>query len=335
MATESKKILIVNTRLYLRTLEGAIAVLHNRNLVLRIDMNSHRSFFTRKQLLFIALFLIIAIMTALPLAFQKNQSTHQPINQLLVFGDSLSDVGHVFRATTGEYPESPPYFQGRYSNGRVWVEQLADQLQLSAQQVQNFAWGGATTGQTGISGVPGVLAQVEQFSTKNQTANSQALYVIWAGANDYLYSEATPAGSIANLSQAVRSLSKIGATRFLIGNIPDLGNLPATRTNGNAKLLSQAAIAHNQALKSAIASLQSELKVNLIEIDNYAAYQAAIANPKQFGFTNVTSAYLEAKNSDAKADQFLFWDGIHPTTTTHKILSDRAFTIVRSTFAKS
>lgn len=47
-------------------------------------------------------------------------------------------------------PESPPYFRGRFSNGPVWVEDLADRLALdlepSLQGGTNFAFGGAETG---------------------------------------------------------------------------------------------------------------------------------------------------------------------------------------------
>ncbi len=65
------------------------------------------------------------------------------INQLYVFGDSLSDVGNVFRATGRQYPASPPYFQGRFANGPVWVEYLADDLKLPRNPSTNFAFGGA------------------------------------------------------------------------------------------------------------------------------------------------------------------------------------------------
>ena len=36
---------------------------------------------------------------------------------LVLFGDSLTDVGNVYHQTFGISPQSPPYFQGRYSNG--------------------------------------------------------------------------------------------------------------------------------------------------------------------------------------------------------------------------
>ena len=115
----------------------------------------------------------------------STQSSGQ-INELYVFGDSLSDMGNVFRATGGLYPSNSPYFQGRYSNGQVWVEYLGNRLELSATRINNFAYGGATTGSSSNSLVPGLLTQVQSFNQSHQRTNPNALYVLWAGANDYL-----------------------------------------------------------------------------------------------------------------------------------------------------
>ncbi|NEO24192.1 MAG: SGNH/GDSL hydrolase family protein [Moorea sp. SIO4A5] len=58
---------------------------------------------------------------------------------LYVFGDSLSDPGNVFNISKASNqvnptipitPQSPPYFQGRFSNGPVWVDYLADSLEI-------------------------------------------------------------------------------------------------------------------------------------------------------------------------------------------------------------
>jgi hypothetical protein len=46
--------------------------------------------------------------------------------QVIAFGDSLSDAGNIFRATSGRFPPSLPYFNGRFSNGSVAVETLAN-----------------------------------------------------------------------------------------------------------------------------------------------------------------------------------------------------------------
>lgn len=294
-------------------------------------MTQKRFFRLKWRSVFVGILLLLIIMVAIPFALQRNQSPLQPINQLYVFGDSLSDVGNVYNATNGAYPPSPPYFKGRYSNGEVWAEQLAKRLNLSQNQVKNFAWGGATTGRTGIGSVPGLLAQVDQFVQSQSSLNAQALYVLWAGANDYLYSGATPKGSIDNLTSAIQTLMQKGATRFLIGNVPDLGHLPATRNNANANVLSQAAIAHDQTLKTSLDTISKQSNIQLALLDVSKIYQDARANPGQFGFTNVTAAYLDTRSGSP--NQFLFWDGIHPTTAAHKILGDQAFTIVQNQFA--
>ena len=74
-----------------------------------------------------------------------------PLREVVVFGDSLSDSGNVFVATEAvlaeAIPVSPPYFQGRFSNGPVWVDILAEKLGLQLrpflQGGTNFAFGGA------------------------------------------------------------------------------------------------------------------------------------------------------------------------------------------------
>ena len=48
-----------------------------------------------------------------------------------VFGDSLSDVGNLYLATGGG-AGSPPYANGQFSNGPVWVQDLATKFGLPA-----------------------------------------------------------------------------------------------------------------------------------------------------------------------------------------------------------
>src|SRR5882762_6059918 len=57
---------------------------------------------------------------------------------LYVFGDSLSD--------TGRSPApAPSYYNGRYSNGLLWVEYLSVELGLPYNASNNFAVSGSTT----------------------------------------------------------------------------------------------------------------------------------------------------------------------------------------------
>ncbi len=70
----------------------------------------------------------------------------QSISELVVFGASSSSNGN-FLAKYGFYPDGP-YFEGRASDGVVWVEELADVLGVvrpmpSELGGTNYAWGGA------------------------------------------------------------------------------------------------------------------------------------------------------------------------------------------------
>lgn len=253
-----------------------------------------------------------------------------PINELFVFGDSLSDVGTVFRATGGMYPPIQMYHKGRYSNGRVWVEYLADRLQLDESQTNNFAYGGATTGHDRSSLVPGLLTQVQLFAQTHQRINPDALYVLWAGANDYLQGASSAAVPVENIIGAIDSLVSVGAKKMLVANLPDLGQLPATLKSANSASLSKLTQAHNQGLRRSLKVLiQQHSDIQMAILDANTLYREAIANSAKFRFTNVTSAYLSRSHSDGNSDQFLFWDDIHPTTAAHRILGEAAFSAIQ------
>src|SRR5580658_5393666 len=93
------------------------------------------------------------------------------IDAIYAFGDSLSDVGNVYSAVG--IPASPPYYQGEFSNGPVWVQDLAAGLGLPALQPSrlggtDYAYGSGETAPepfntsnpaTDILGPMGQLAQ--------------------------------------------------------------------------------------------------------------------------------------------------------------------------------
>lgn len=279
------------------------------------------------------------------------------IDELYVFGDSLSDVGQVFQVSGGMYPPDPPYFQGRYSNGRVWIEYLADRLQIPQSRIHHFAYGGATTGvlhdrvgtaTDSASLVPTVLDQVQMAIESNQDvrANEQlppsqsgqvlrsnSLYVLWAGANDYLQGSSTPENAVNYLTEAMHTLVEMGARRFLVANLPDLGQLPATRQAINSERLSDLSQTHNQILERSLTSFQLDSAVDIALLDVQRLYEEVITDPEAFDFTNATNACLMGTQQACDTpDRFLFWDGIHPTTAAHRRLEAAAFRVLQETF---
>ena len=108
----------------------------------------------------------------------------EPYSDLVIFGDSLSDVGNVW-IYLGHTEPLPPYWEGRYSNGPLWVEDLAAPLNVPVPTPYlaggtDCAVGGATTD----ANFPNVLYVVNLYlgQVPGGQVDPHALYVVWAGA---------------------------------------------------------------------------------------------------------------------------------------------------------
>ena len=114
---------------------------------------------------------------------------------IYVFGDSYCDVGNLFAATGGAVPADPPYYNGRFSNGPVWVEHVANAWGLPHETLPlggtDYAWGGAfVTADHPLGGgavIPSVPHQVQLYlSQHGGKADPNALYVLEGGGNDII-----------------------------------------------------------------------------------------------------------------------------------------------------
>ena len=256
-------------------------------------------------------------------------------SQIYTFGDSLSDTGNAYKATASQLPPSPPYFEGRFSNGPVWVEYLAKSLGLKQT---NFAIGGANTDSknTLIPGnplnLPGLEQQINNFTTANPTADKDGLYIVWAGSNDYLGGGVTnPTQPVTNLANAVTSLANVGAKNIMVVNLPDLGKLPGTSGDSQTSLgLSTLTGFHNSGLNTTLAALSQQPGINIIPVDVNSLFNRAIASKEEFGFTNVTDSCLNLATQTicSNPDKYLFWDAIHPTTRVHSLIAETALAAV-------
>ena len=87
------------------------------------------------------------------ISFMVFQNSMMPqISNLLAFGDSLSDMGNA-KDSILNVPDVPPYWQGRFSNGPVWIEYVSQAYGVTttvgslSEQGDNRAFGGSQTGQ--------------------------------------------------------------------------------------------------------------------------------------------------------------------------------------------
>ena len=265
-----------------------------------------------------------------------------PFSSLVVFGDSLSDVGNIAQATLGIYPGTY-YDDDRFSNGPVWVEALSVELgfgviQRSTTGGNDFAYGGAQT--TGTGGFDGIFIrdvdeQVSQYLS-TRTVDPGALFVVYAGANDFLGGQTNVNVPVSSLENDIGRLVAAGARQFLVPNLPLLGFTP--RFNDNPMLAAQynaRSTQFNAGLDAALDGLAAgNLELMFYRFDVVALFADAITDPAAFGLSNVMDAAapgLEPGDSSyntsqiaANANEYLFWDEVHPTGTVHALLAERA-----------
>ena len=245
---------------------------------------------------------------------------------MIAFGDSLSDNGNVFALTRGFIPDPTLYYEGRFSNGPVWVEYLADALGIGGH-LQDYAYGGART-----AGAipPGLIEQVE-FFLETVVIPDHALFSIWIGANDLWVEGADVTASVQNIMNVLDMLALAGAEHFLIPNLPNLGATP--RWNVTPESYSsgmEVSVEFNHALKNALETfIEEHAGVTVYSLDVFELFEALMADYQAYGFENVSESNPNfGVNFDG--GEYLFWDEIHPTTQGHELMAMEAASVIQS-----
>ncbi len=286
-----------------------------------------------RSLVLLATFGLVATVLAQP--------APRSFSSYFFFGDSLTDSGNTF-ALTGS-PPSPPYFNGRVSNGITYAEYLRSGLAAHATAAStvrtnlNFAFAGATA--AAGSAVPNLAQQVGLYQSRGITAGSNDLFVLLAGANDILNTISNPAtqnapsvtnaavGASTAVAGAVQSLATLGAKNILVLNLPDISKTARFVTGSGApaaSLAQTASVAFNNDITGRIAGLALPTDARVTVFNLGAIFQGILANPARFGFTNTTQEFLGillAGGNPGAVGGYVFYDGIHPTTKTHAIFA--------------
>ena len=203
----------------------------------------------------------------------------------------------------------------------------------------NYAVGGARAYEDGVN--VNLSAQVEAFLQQvNHAAPSDALYTIEMGGNDIRDAlVAYPSGSGPILQAAVISIGSnigrlyaAGARTFIVWRAPNVGLTPAIHTldhlrPGAVQLAMGLTGAFNTGLDGAVADLSKLPGIRIVRLDAYRLLNNIVADPAAFGLTDVTSPCVTpniAPFTCDSPDDFLFWDGIHPTKAVHAIIAQEA-----------
>jgi phospholipase/lecithinase/hemolysin len=285
--------------------------------------------------------------------------------RLVVFGDSLSDNGRLF-AITGSPPKPYgyaynrlgkviDYFPGRFTDGQNWVDYfpkvaeffgvdvstvmpfLGGQLK-AGDNTTNFSVGGATSGDFNVLNtpqltLPGFQAQIRAYlDAVGKYASAEDLYVVWIGANDFA-ANVSPQTTVANVLGGITALANAGAKHFVVINVPDISLTPEVKALPSTEILAakQFVAAVNVWLAADISRIAWTERIDVKLLDINTIFVPVVLEPFLFGFSDsVGSALNPATGPVADPNDYVFWDGFHPTTNVHRITADFIFKAVFS-----
>jgi phospholipase/lecithinase/hemolysin len=261
---------------------------------------------------------ILTIFISIGLAPFAMQAATPSYDAIYVFGDSYCDVGNIFIATGGAEPAAP-YYNGRFSNGPIWIEHVAGGLGLPMKPYlaggTDYAFGGAfATAPQGS--IPSVPEQVGLYlAGHGGKADPNALYVIEGGGNDILDATGGSPDALGfqiatAIAESELALRRAGARHFVIPNLFDVGLIPAGQAN--AAFDHEAVVATNRYL-NLLLGLEDWIEgVHILRLDVYSLLESLENDPTHYGFTNITTPCLTTSVC-ADPDHTFFWDVHHPT----------------------
>jgi len=264
-------------------------------------------------------------------------------SRIFVFGDSFSSTSKTWELTNQSWPISPPNYQGRFSNGKIWVDYLQELLDIP---IESLAYGGATTNNSFVQGytgayanisVPSVSDQIYQlFSRTNLTLilDPFAVFVVEGGANDFYYSPNVNGSEVAiSTVSNMETLYALGVRRFFIPNIGPL-YLQPYYLHLNVDVLVNSIQEHNVALVSNIRAFRRRHPdANVVEWNLVDAFSQIYTKPFLYGYLNIDSPCINSTSYYNVSqytlctlpNTYIFWDQFHFTSSVHNLLAQNAF----------
>ena len=290
------------------------------------------------------------------------------VSNVFSFGDRLSDDGGAYGAASVAAAVGQPapnssdvYYNGGFSDGPMWTENLSRILGVATDEDTNFAYVNATARAlfnpvdplqptTGLTNFQG---QIDAFAQARGSFTANDLVTVNFGGNDLtLPSDVSPQEGIALSVQAIvdglESLADLGARHFLVTNVADVELAPLFKDPAFLAQLGAAPGAFtplveqfNTQLATALDAFEDETGLDVELLDVNKLFDAIAADPLAYGFVNVDQSVLalppiapgtpEVYNpaivgqDPAVQHATLFIDPVfHPTALGHAILGETA-----------
>ena len=262
-------------------------------------------------------------------------SAQAAFTNLYVFGDSIS-------TTTDNTSGLSFYYGQRYSNGRVWVEVLAQRQGLTYDPNKNWSYFGNTS--------TSLVANVRSFTAPANASN--ALFVIWVNCADLFYPALNSGTSMSqwtsainqaqtNHYNAVTSLYAKGARTLIMPNAVDISTIPQFNTSVNANFIHLRCLDYNTAFSNTLNRIKVSCpNLTIYKPDFFTLLNNMLAHPANYGLANALCGGLSIDAIDAVncnmpsaaingfGTNFIFWDSRDPTAMVHAWMANTAQQLV-------
>jgi phospholipase/lecithinase/hemolysin len=254
--------------------------------------------------------------------------TRAAFKSLYVFGDSLSSTADN---------SDPLYYQGRDSNGRVWVEVLAQRQGLAYNAANNNSYWNHTSAQ--------LVSDIKNFTVPSNVAND--LFIVWVCNADTFDAATTGTPLTATQWQATNSLSQAnhlqiitnlyakGVRTLILPNAVDLSEIPAVNAGTLAPAIHAGCVNYNSQFSNTIKQARALCPgLTIYAPDFYTLLNNVLTNASNYGLTNalsskglsidaLTALYATAPvQLNGPGTNYIFWDSQDPTAEFHEVIAD-------------
>lgn len=281
------------------------------------------------------------------IAFQAQAA----FTSLYVFGDGTC-------TTTNNTSGDAYYYGKRYTNGRIWLEVLAQRLGLGANSTTNISWSNSSNNWSYYGQYSSNLVK----NLKNFTPPSDAgtaLFVVWVcdadSVNDmeniYPSTDSTTWNNAINQSLAnhwsiITNLYYAkGARTLIMPNAVDITEIPAfagihVSDPAGANFIRQEMISFNAGFTALLNKAQTSPSMpglTIYEPNYFGLVDNMLTNTAAYGLTNPVSGGVSLyaveqgtayQKLNGPGTNYIFWDQMDPTAKVHEIMADIALQMV-------
>ena len=263
-------------------------------------------------------------------------------SSVYVFGDALSTTTNNSYGMPGG-SETKLYYGGRYSNGRIWAEVLAQRLGTTISY--NWSYYGC--------GSSNMFQNVSSLSISPSVA-SNTLFVLWCNNADLFNEVVNSQGSTNQASwtwaitngvnyelNTILSLTNKGVRTLVMPSVVDVSEVPFFSQDYKPSFLQffrAQCVTYNTAFSNMLNQARAECPgLTIYEPNFFALLYNVLSNAPAYGLTNVllnslTYDALDALGNNANTNglgaNYVYWNSLNPTAKFHEIMADTTMQMI-------